>query len=59
MNWHMCALLLHYKLKDISVMNTDSTLTYISSMITSEDSFRTLLDMIGEMDLEITGISLA
>ena len=40
-------------------MNTDSTLTYISSMITSEDSFRTLLDMIGEMDLEVTGISLA
>ena len=50
---------MHYKLKDISIMNTDSTLTYISSMITSEDSFRTLLDMIGEMDLEVTGISLA
>ena len=55
----MRVLLLHYKLKRYKIMNTDSTLTYISSMITSEDSYRTLLDMIGEMDLEITGISLA
>jgi hypothetical protein len=40
-------------------MNTDSTLAYISSMITSEDSFVTLLDMINEMDLELTGVSFA
>ena len=39
-------------------MNTDNTLSYISSMISSDDSYRTLLDMISEMDLELTGISL-
>ena len=40
-------------------MNTDNTLAYISSMFSSEDSYSTLLDMISEMDLELTGISLA
>ena len=46
------------KLKQ-SIMNTDNTLAYISSMISSEESYRTLVDMIGEMDLEFTGITLA
>ena len=40
-------------------MNTENTLDYISSMISSEESYRTLVDMISEMDLEFTGISLA
>ena len=40
-------------------MNTDNTFAYISSMIASEDSYRTLLDMINEMDLELMDISLA
>ena len=40
-------------------MNTENTLAYISSMISSEESYRTLVDMIGEMDLEFTGITLA
>ena len=39
-------------------MNTDNTFAYISSMIAFEDSYRTLLDMINEMDLELTGVSL-
>ena len=56
---HIGVLLLHYKLKDKSIMNTDNTLSYISSMISSDDSYRTLLDMINEMDLELTGVSLA
>ena len=56
---HIGVLLLHYKLKDKSIMNTDNTLSYISSMISSDDSYRTLLDMISEMDLELTGVSLA
>ena len=38
-------------------MNTDNTLAYINSMASSEDSYRTLLDMISEMDLEMTGVS--
>ncbi|MGN0188769.1 MAG: hypothetical protein ACI395_04565 [Candidatus Cryptobacteroides sp.] len=33
--------------------NTDYSFESISSMISSEDSFRTLLDIIGDMDLEI------
>ena len=32
---------------------TDYSFDSISSMISSEDSFRTLLDIIGDMDLEI------
>lgn len=40
-------------------MNTDNTLSRISSMITSESSYMTLIDMINEMDLELMDISLA
>lgn len=40
-------------------MNTDNTIAYISSMISSESSYKTLVDMINEMDLELTGICLA
>ena len=39
-------------------MNTNITLSNLSSMFTSEDSYRTLVDMINEMDLELTGVSL-
>ena len=39
-------------------MNTDNTFAYISSIIASEDSYMTLLDIINEMDLELTGVSL-
>ena len=41
------------------VMNTENTLARISSMISSEASYRTLVDMINEMDLELMDISLA
>lgn len=34
-------------------MNTDTALAFISSMISSESSYRTLIDMINDMDLEI------
>jgi hypothetical protein len=39
-------------------MNTENTLARISSMISS-DSFRNLVDMINEMDLELMDISVA
>ncbi|MCX4333469.1 MAG: hypothetical protein OSJ55_01180 [Bacteroidales bacterium] len=39
--------------------NTDFTLESISSMISSEDSLRALMDMITDMDLEIQEISIA
>lgn len=34
-------------------MNTDATLSFLSELISSENSFVTLVDMINEMDLEI------
>ena len=40
-------------------MNTNITLSNLSSMFSSEDSYRTLVDMINEMDLELMDISLA
>ena len=40
-------------------MNTDNTLARISSMITSESSYMTLIDMINEMDLELMDVCLA
>lgn len=44
---------------NLIVMNTENTLARISSMISSEASYRTLVDMINEMDLELMDISLA
>ena len=43
---------------NIKAMNTENTFACISSMLSSESSYRTLLDMINEMDLELTGVSL-
>lgn len=40
-------------------MNTNITLSSISSMFSSEESYRTLVDMINEMDLELMDVSLA
>ena len=40
-------------------MNADNTLNFISSMISSESSYRTLVDMINDMNLELMDISMA
>lgn len=40
------------------IMNTDSTISVLSSMFSSEDSFSTLMDMINDMDLELREVSL-
>lgn len=40
-------------------MNTDNTLSVISAMVSSEASYRTLVDMINEMDLELMDVCLA
>ena len=37
-------------------MNTDNTLSFISSMISSEASYRTLVEMIDEMGLELMDV---
>ncbi len=40
-------------------MNTDNTLSFISSMISSEASYNILVDMINDMDLELMDICMA
>ncbi len=40
-------------------MNANIALTDLSSMFSSEDSYRTLVDMINEMDLELMDICIA
>ena len=39
-------------------MNTDITLSNLGSMFSSEDSYRTLVDMINEMDLELMDVNI-
>lgn len=34
-------------------MNTDLTFSFLSSMMSSDQSYSTLVDMINEMDLEL------
>ena len=45
--------------KTTIAMNTNITLSNISSMFSSEESYMTLVDMINEMDLELMDISLS
>ena len=45
----------HLKYK---VMNTNINLSNLGSMFSSEDSYRTLVDMINEMDLELMDVTL-
>jgi hypothetical protein len=42
-----------------TVMNTEISLFSLSSMFSSEDSFRTFVDMANEMDLELMDVTLA
>jgi hypothetical protein len=58
MIWLNGPLSLHQQIKT-STMNTDNTLAFISTMISSESSYKALMDMINEMDLEIMGVSAA
>lgn len=39
--------------------NTDNSFDFLSSFISSEDSYRSLVDMIQDMDLEILDITAA
>lgn len=40
-------------------MNTDNTISFISSIASSDASYRTLVDMIDEMGLELMGFDIA
>lgn len=55
MVWHKRTLSLHQK-KNKAMKNTEYNLDTIENAISAE-SFRSLLEMIGDLDLEVTGIS--
>lgn len=40
-------------------MNTETTLSSLSAIFASEASYKTLMDMINDMDLELMDISLS
>ena len=40
-------------------MITDNTLAFISSMLSSEASYKTLVDMINDMELEVMDVCMA
>ena len=40
-------------------MNANVTLSNLSSMFSSEDSYRTLVDMINDMELELMDVTLS
>ena len=40
-------------------MNTNITLSSLSSMFSSEESYKTLMDMVNDMDLELMEICAA
>jgi hypothetical protein len=42
-----------------TIMNAENTLSFISTMVTSESSYKALVDMINEMDLELMSVNLA
>ena len=52
---HVCGIFESRNLNDTD-MNTDNTLSFISSMISSEASYRTLVEMIDEMGLELMDV---
>ena len=40
-------------------MNKDNTIAFLNSMASSDASYKAILDMINEMDLELMDMSLA
>ena len=61
-NGTMCSYLCINKMKQNllkhKAMNTNINLSNLSSMFSSDDSFRNLVDMINEMDLELMSVNL-
>jgi len=42
-----------------NIMNTDNTLSIISSMVSSEASYTAIVDMINDMELELMDVCMA
>lgn len=57
MHWHKLGITLYQQNKKAAVMkNTEYTYTVLDSIVASEESLTALLEMIEDMDLEITGV---
>lgn len=56
---YLCINEMKQKLLKHKAMNTNINLSNLSSMFSSEDSFRTFVDMVNEMDLELMDVSFA
>ena len=55
---YLCSNKLKRKHLKHKAMNTNVTLSNLSSMFSSEESYRNLVDMINEMDLELMSVNL-
>lgn len=56
---YLCINKMKYKHLIRIAMNTNITLSNLSSMFSSEDSYRTLVDMVNDMDLELMDVCFA
>lgn len=57
MEWHKVGVSLYQQ--NNKAMKTNVTFSSLSSMFQSEASYRTLVDMINEMDLELINVTLS
>lgn len=55
---YLCINKMKQNLLKHKAMNTNINLSNLSSMFSSDDSFRNLVDMINEMDLELMSVNL-
>lgn len=55
---YLCVNKMKQKHLKYKAMNTNINLSNLSSMFSSEDSFRNLVDMVNEMDLELLSVNI-
>lgn len=58
MCYYLCSKKMKQKHLKYKAMNTNINLSNLSSMFSSEDSFRNLVDMVNEMDLELLSVNI-
>lgn len=58
MGHYLCIKKMKQKQLKYKAMNTNINLSNLSSMFSSEDSFRNLVDMVNEMDLELLSVNI-
>lgn len=58
MGCYLCINKMKQKHLKHTAMNTNINLSSLSPMFSSEDSFRNLVDMVNEMDLELLSVNI-